>query len=85
MSDPRKYRTKEEEEKYIQEDPILKVMNTIRKNKYASDKELDAIETRLDSEIQEAIKFAEESPFPTPEDLYNDVYVQNDYPYIKEY
>lgn len=85
MSDPMKYRTKEEEEKYIQEDPILKVMNTIRKNKFASDKELEAIETRLDSEIQEAIQFAEESPFPSPEDLYNDVYVQNDYPYIKEF
>ena len=34
--------------------------------------------------VVESEKFAEESPFPEPEELYRDVYVQKDYPYITE-
>lgn len=84
MSDPRKYRTKEEEEKFMQEDPILKVMSTIRKHKLASDNELEEIEKKVDAVIEEACEFAENSPFPEPEEIYNDVYKQEDYPFIKE-
>jgi pyruvate dehydrogenase E1 component alpha subunit len=34
--------------------------------------------------MEEAIKFAEDSPYPTPDELYKDVYTQEDYPYIKD-
>jgi pyruvate dehydrogenase E1 component alpha subunit len=34
--------------------------------------------------VDESVKFAEESPFPDASEIYNDVYVQRDYPYIKE-
>lgn len=84
MSDPAKYRTKEEVEDYKKQDPIQQVLETITKNKYASDEELEAIQLRVKDAVEECVKFSEESPFPDPSDLYEDVYVQADYPFIKE-
>jgi pyruvate dehydrogenase E1 component alpha subunit len=84
MSDPAKYRTKEEVEEYKQKDPIEQVLATIRKNNFATEKEIEAIEERVKQIVEESVKFAEESPYPDPEDLYKDVYVQADYPFIKE-
>lgn len=84
MSDPAKYRTKEEVEKYKKKDPIEQVLSTIRKNKYATEQEIEAIEERVKQQVEESVKFAEESPFPSAEDLYKDVYVQEDYPFIRE-
>ena len=84
MSDPAKYRTKEEVEEYKMKDPIEQVLSTIRKNKYATEQEIEAIEERVKQQVEESVKFAEESPFPAPEDLYKDVYVQADYPFIRE-
>ena len=85
MSDPQKYRTKEEVEEYKRQDPIERVLNTIRQNKYASEKEIEAIEARVEAIVEESVKFAEESPQPDPSELYEDVYAQKDYPYIIEY
>ena len=84
MSDPRKYRTKEEELRYQKEDPIDKVLKIIQDNKYASQKQLAGIEAKINALIQEAIKFAEDSPLPTAADSYKDVYDQEDYPFIIE-
>ncbi len=84
MSDPRKYRTKEEEEKYQNEDPIEKVLEVIKKNKYATDKQLEAIQTKIKKQIEDAIKFAEESPLPEPDDMYNEIYAEPNYPFIKD-
>jgi pyruvate dehydrogenase E1 component alpha subunit len=84
MSDPAKYRTKEEVEEYKQKDPIEQVLSTIRKNKFATEQEIEAIEERVKQIVEESVKFAEESPYPAPEDLYKDVYVQADYPFIRE-
>lgn len=84
MSDPAKYRTKEELEEYKAQDPIEKVRATILDNKYASEAELDAIDEAIKAKIDESVKFAEESPYPSAEEAYTDVYVDNAYPYIKE-
>jgi pyruvate dehydrogenase E1 component alpha subunit len=84
MSDPRKYRTKEEEAKYQGEDPIEKVLVTIKKNKYATDKQLEAIGAKIKKQIEDAIKFAEESPLPEPDDMYEDIYAEPNYPFIKD-
>lgn len=84
MSDPAKYRTKDEVENYKKQDPLQQVLNTIIKNKYASDEELEAIQTRVKEEVDECIKFSEESPFPEGKELYEDVYTQKDYPFITE-
>ncbi|MCL4856611.1 MAG: pyruvate dehydrogenase (acetyl-transferring) E1 component subunit alpha, partial [Flavobacteriales bacterium] len=84
MSDPRKYRTKEEEEEYQNEDPIEKVLKTIRANKYATEKQLEAIQLKIKKQIEDAVKFAEESPLPQPEDMYNEIYAEPNYPFIKD-
>lgn len=84
MSDPRKYRTKEEEEAYMKQDPIEKILKTILENKFATQKQIDAINQKVKDQIEEAVRFAEESPLPEPEDLYREIYKQEDYPFIKE-
>lgn len=85
MSDPQKYRTKEEVEEYKKQDPIQKVLQTIKDNKFATAKQLEAIEEKVKDLVVESVKFAEESPLPTADELYKDVYAQEDYPFIIEY
>jgi pyruvate dehydrogenase E1 component alpha subunit len=85
MSDPQKYRTKEEVAEYQAQDPIEQVLSTIKKNKYASAKELEAIDKRVKDIVEESVKFAEESPDLEPHELYEDVYFEPNYPFIKEY
>jgi pyruvate dehydrogenase E1 component alpha subunit len=84
MSDPGTYRTKEEVEDYKQKDPIEQCLAELKKNKWITDKEIDAIEEKVKAQVDESVKFAEESPYPDPSELYKDVYVQEDYPYITE-
>lgn len=85
MSDPQKYRTKNEVSDWIEQDPILHVLNIIKENKWLKEKEIEDINNWVKNEVAESVKFAEESPYPDAEELYEDVYVQKDYPYIKEY
>ncbi|MFC0317253.1 pyruvate dehydrogenase (acetyl-transferring) E1 component subunit alpha [Olivibacter oleidegradans] len=84
MSDPAKYRTKEELEQYKERDPIAAVKHAIIENKYADEQWFDQEEAEIKRIVDEAVKFAEESEYPNPEELYTDVYVQNDYPYIMD-
>ncbi|MCC6691137.1 MAG: pyruvate dehydrogenase (acetyl-transferring) E1 component subunit alpha, partial [Bacteroidia bacterium] len=84
MSDPGNYRTKEEVEEYKKLDPIELVLATLKKNKWITDKEIEAAEEKVKSIVDESVKFAEESPFPDVSELYKDVYTQEDYPYIIE-
>lgn len=84
MSDPQKYRTKDEVEDYKKEDPITKVLNTIKLYNLATDDEIKAIQSKVKETVAESVKFAEESPDPEPHELYEDVYVE-EYPFLKEY
>ncbi len=84
MSDPAKYRTKEEVEAYKAQDPIQRVLATITKNKFATDSELEEINARVNAQVEESVKFAEESPFPDASELFKDIYEQEDYPFIKD-
>jgi pyruvate dehydrogenase E1 component alpha subunit len=84
MSDPAKYRTKEELEEYKAKDPIEQVRATILSNKFATEGDLEKIDQKIKQEVDEAVKFAEESPYPDAEDAFKDVYVQTDYPFIIE-
>jgi pyruvate dehydrogenase E1 component alpha subunit len=83
MSDPQKYRSKEEVEQYKNLDPIEQVLDTILKNKIASEEEINIIDERVKVMIDESVQFAEESPYPDAEDLYKYVYAQEDYPFIR--
>jgi len=82
MSDPAKYRTKEELEEYKQRDPIEIVRKAILSKKYATEKDLEEIDRRIMERVEESVKFAEESNFPDPSEALKDVYAQQDYPYI---
>ena len=81
MSDPAKYRTKDELEEYKAKDPIEQVREAILKEKYADQAWIEEIEAKVKQIVDDSVKFAEESPFPDASELYNDVYVQQDYPY----
>ena len=84
MSDPQKYRTKEEVAEWKLRDPIELLKDRILTNKIATQEELDAIDARVKTQVEDAVKFAEESPWPKPEEAFEDIYVQADYPFLKE-
>ena len=84
MSDPAKYRTKDEVESYKEQDPVKDVRRTILEKKYATEEELSVIDEKVKNEVEDSVQFAEESPYPDPSELYKDVYVQPDYPYIRD-
>jgi pyruvate dehydrogenase E1 component alpha subunit len=84
MSDPQKYRTKEEVEAYRLQDPIEKVKATILSNKWMTEAEIDTIDARIKQEVLDSVEFAENSPFPDISEMYKDIYVQADYPFIMD-
>jgi pyruvate dehydrogenase E1 component alpha subunit len=82
MSDAQLYRTKEEVEEYKKIDPITQVLDIIKEKKYATDAEIEAIDQRVADLVSECEKFAEESPFPEVNQLYDVVYEEPNYPFI---
>lgn len=84
MSDPAKYRTKEEVEEYREKDPINVVLKTITDNGWATEDEIEQINEKVKMEVQEAVDFAEESPWPDESEVYKDIYVEDNYPYITD-
>jgi pyruvate dehydrogenase E1 component alpha subunit len=85
MSDPQKYRTKDEVAEWMEQDPIEHCLRIIKAQKWLSEQELADIDAWVKKEVEESVTFAENSPYPEAHELYEDVYVQADYPYIKEY
>ncbi len=83
MSDAQKYRTKEEVEEYKKIDPITQVLNVIKDNKYATEEEIKAWDKEVKDKVAECEKFAEESPYPDVNIMYDSVYEQEDYPFLK--
>jgi pyruvate dehydrogenase E1 component alpha subunit len=85
MSDPAKYRTKEEVEEYkTKHDPIEQVLKTMRENNWIDDKGVEKMEQKIAAVVDECVKFADESPFPDASELYNDIYAEPNYPFIKD-
>ena len=83
MSDPQKYRTKDEVAEYQKIDPISKVLELIEDKKWASKQQILDIQAKVKATVQEAVDFAEESAFPPNDTLYKNVYAE-EYPFIKE-
>lgn len=83
MSDPQKYRTKDEVKEYQERDPLTITLERIKERNLATDEEIKAIDDEVKAQIEECVKFAEESPYPDASELFTDVYV-GDYPYITE-
>src|SRR5690606_38579609 len=82
MSDPQKYRTKEELEAKKDEDPILRFKKYLLDHDIADLDRLDALDEEAKQEVAEAVEFAENSPFPPVETMYEDIYTQDDYPFL---
>lgn len=84
LSDPAKYRSKEEVEEYKEKDPIEEVAKILISKKWATEKDLEKIQDEIHNEIEDAVQFAEESPYPDDSEVYKDVYAEDDYPFIKD-
>ena len=84
MSDPAKYRTKDEVEEYKQRDPLEVVRKTILTGNMATEEELNAIEARINEVVEESVKFAEESAFPDASEAMTDIYFEPDYAFTKD-
>jgi pyruvate dehydrogenase E1 component alpha subunit len=76
MSDPGNYRTRAEIEKHQERDPIKVFTESLKEAKIINDDDLSEIESRVREEVARAVKFADESPEPAPEELYTHVYAK---------
>jgi pyruvate dehydrogenase E1 component alpha subunit len=81
MSDPQKYRTKEDLDKAKQRDPITLWENRLLQRGWIDESSLEQMREEVKIEVEAAIEFAEKSPEPGPEDLYTDITVA---PYIPQ-
>ena len=84
MSDAQTYRTKDEVKEYQSQDPIDKVVATLKKNNWIDEAGVEAMEAKIKAIVDESVQFAEESPYPDADELYKDVYAEPGYPYIIE-
>jgi pyruvate dehydrogenase E1 component alpha subunit len=84
MSDPAKYRTKEQLEEFKLKDPIEHVLNIINENQFATEAELEAIQDKVKAIVDDSVEFAENSPWPDVSEVYKDIYLQEDYPFITD-
>ncbi len=82
MSDAQHYRTKDEVKKKQEEDPISYVLHHIYEKKWATEDDIKKIDKRVKDLVSECEKFAEESPYPETNVMYDAVYEQEDYPFL---
>ena len=82
ISDPQKYRSKEEVDEYKDQDPLQTVRKTILSSGFATVDELKKIDDRVEGIVTESVKFAEESPWPADDEVLKDVYIDKNYPFI---
>jgi pyruvate dehydrogenase E1 component alpha subunit len=75
MGDPQRYRTREEVEEAKSRDPVARWRRTLQEDDLASEDELRKIEDEVEAEVEDAVRFAENSPAPDPSALCNDVLV----------
>ncbi|MDI3339422.1 MAG: pyruvate dehydrogenase (acetyl-transferring) E1 component subunit alpha [Sphaerobacter sp.] len=76
MADPEAYRSKEEVEQRRREDPIIRFRDKLLAEGVTTAEELDQIDTEVDQQMDEAVRFADESPVPDPATLTEGVYAE---------
>ncbi len=82
MSDAQHYRTKDEVAEYQKIDPIVQVKDILLEKKYATEEEIKVMDKRVKARVAECEKFADESPYPEKNVMYDVVYDQDDYPFL---
>jgi pyruvate dehydrogenase E1 component alpha subunit len=75
MADPEEYRTKEEVEEWRKKDPIEAFARQLEEEGLIEEGEQEKLDEEVVAEIDKAVQFADESEFPPPESLYDDIYV----------
>ncbi len=78
MGDPERYRPSDEVKKWQEDDPIGILRRHLLSGGDASEEDLDLLEAEVDREIEDAVRFAEESPDPAPEELFSDMYIEGE-------
>src|ERR1041385_7176081 len=78
MADPEEYRTKEQVAEWRKRDPLLLFGERLEAEGILSAEDREAMDKRIIETVDEAVAFADASPFPPPESLYDDVYVLGD-------
>ena len=82
VSDPQKYRSKDEVEEYKDQDPIIKVRKTILEKNFSTEATLQEIDEKINGIVEASVKFAEDSPWPDDSEVLKDVYIDQNYPFI---
>lgn len=82
VSDPAKYRTKDEVKEYKDRDPIKIMELRLLKDKIATEEDIKNIKQEVKAEMDKAIAFAEAAPFPDASELYTDNYSEDGYPFL---
>lgn len=83
ISDPANYRKKEEVQQYKNQDPIENLRKKISNSEIVNEKFFTDIDKRIKDEVDEAVAFADAAEYPNIDEVYKDVYVQKDYPFLK--
>ena len=83
MSDPGKYRSKEELEAKKNQDPILRLKSYVLGQDLATNAELDAVDRSVKQEVNESVEFAESSPLPPLEAIYDHVFTEKGFPFLR--
>jgi pyruvate dehydrogenase E1 component alpha subunit len=78
MADPEEYRSKEEVEEWRRRDPINTFRARVTDEDVLSKDEIEKLDQQAQETVEEAVKFADGSPFPDLKSLYDDIYVMED-------
>lgn len=78
VGDPAPYKKKEDQERWLLEDPIPRFEKRLTEQKTAKPGQLEAIKAEARAEVDASVAFALESPLPGPEELFSDLYMQVD-------
>ncbi len=81
MSDPRKYRTRDEEAQYESDDPIGRLKSRLEEEGILSEADFKAMLKEVRAEAKDSVEFADASAVPDPSELHTDVFVEPWGPY----
>jgi pyruvate dehydrogenase E1 component alpha subunit len=84
MSDPAKYRTKEELQEFKDRDPLVTLQHFMAESNLITNEELDALEEKVKLVVDDSVEFAESSPWPDGAGIYDMVYAEPNYPFVKD-
>ena len=81
MSDPQKYRTKEEIAQYQQHDPIGRLESQLKEHGALDDRKVQAMHQEVHAAVEAAHQRADQDPWPQPDDAWKDIYAHPFAPY----